>query len=123
MAERGSVVPLLAALVGLTVLALIGTVEVGRTAIARAEAQTAADLAALAAVHEGRDGARDLAGRNGAELVTVVHDGGVVHVVVELDGRRAEAWAALDWERWPDPPVTGGSRPDPGAGQGPSPEG
>lgn len=91
--EQGQAVPVV--LLAL-VLAVLGLVAVGRVAAAAADAalaRTAADAAALAAVHGGRPAAAALAEANGATLVRVTHEGADVVVVVELGGRRATARA------------------------------
>lgn len=99
MDERGSVVPLVAAVLGIAVLSLLALVRLGELALRRAEAQTAADMAALAGLYEGEVGAADLARRNGAVLVSFrSDDDDRIEVVVRVDGVRAEASARLDWD-------------------------
>ena len=93
--ERGSVLPLMAVAVALTVMLIFGVGALGRRTVARAEAQSAADMAALAGVVEGRAGAEDLAVRNKATLMSFGHHGARVQVVVERDGVRATAAAVL----------------------------
>jgi uncharacterized membrane protein len=95
--------PLAGAIVGLAALLLLVLVELGARTIERAEAQSAADMAALAGVHEGRSGAEDLAGRNRAELIAFDEVDGAVRVRVQVGGMQAEAWAALDWSSTPIP--------------------
>ena len=94
--ERGSIVPLGALALAVTVLTVLFLVELGSRAIDRAEAQTAADMAALAGVFEGRSGAADLAKRNGAVLLGYRLEGAVVWVRVAVGGARAEARAVFD---------------------------
>ena len=95
--ERGSALPLVGALVGVVVLLAAALVTLAAWAVDRAEAQSAADAAALAAVVEGRPGAVELAERNGAELVDYREtDDGVVLVEVRLGGAGARAAATLD---------------------------
>jgi uncharacterized membrane protein len=95
--------PLVGAFLGVSVLVLLVIVELGARLIERADAQTVADVAALAAVHEGRPGAADLAERNGAELLQFNENAGVAYVEVRVGRMRAEAWAELDWLSTPIP--------------------
>lgn len=95
--------PLAGAMVAIIALGLLVLVELGSRMVERAEAQTAADMAALAAVHEGRNGAEDLAARNGAELVDFAEVNGSFYVEVRVGAARAEAWAELDWSTIPIP--------------------
>ncbi len=99
--------PLAGAMVAVIALLLLVLVELGSRTVDRAEAQTAADMAALAAVHEGRSGAAELATRNGAELVAFAAVDGAVRVEVRVGHATAEAWAELDWTAIPFP----GGRP------------
>ncbi|MFP5327960.1 MAG: hypothetical protein ACLGHT_10830, partial [Acidimicrobiia bacterium] len=89
--ERGQVAPIVALVVVLAGALLVMLGRLGANAADQAGAQTAADAAALAGAIEGEEGARELAERNGAEMVSFVaqDDGVVVTVVV----RRAEARA------------------------------
>jgi hypothetical protein len=82
------------ALVAVVVTALVA-VALAERAVVRADAQAAADFAALAGVLEGEDGAADLARRNGAELVSFQETAACVHVVVRIGTVRAEAFADL----------------------------
>ena len=95
--------PLAGAFIAMIAVVLVMLVELGVRTVERADAQTAADMAALAAVHEGRPGADDLATRNGAELVDFAQVNGSFYVEVRLGGARAEAWAELDWTTIPIP--------------------
>ena len=72
------------------------TVELGQRIIDRAQAQTAADAAALGAVLGGHGAARSLAHRHGATLVELSHGPGVgeVTVVVRLGTAIARAAAS-----------------------------
>jgi uncharacterized membrane protein len=88
-------------MVGVAAVLLLVFVELGGRAVDRAEAQTAADVAALAAAHEGRPGAADLAARNGAELLSFADVDGAVMVEVRVGRMRASAWAELDWQSIP----------------------
>jgi len=99
--QRGASLPLLAlvlVLVLMTTSVIIGlTVRV----MDRAQAQTAADAAALAGVMEGRAGAQRLAGANGGSLVVFESSENAVRVVVTVDGWKAEARAERSL-RFPD---------------------
>ena len=67
--ERGSVAPLLAVLVVAAGAAALGLGRIGGAAVARAQARTAADAAALAGAADGEQAARAIATANGARLV------------------------------------------------------
>lgn len=67
--QRGSVLPLIAVGIVLCGLLLVGLGQLGSDAVARAQAQTAADAAALAGAAAGEQEARDVAADNGGELV------------------------------------------------------
>lgn len=95
-AERGSTSIVALMVVGLAAALAMLVVEVGARLLDRAEAQTAADFAALAGASEGREGATDLANRNGAALLSFVAIKGDVHVIVRFGTTRAEAWATLN---------------------------
>jgi hypothetical protein len=93
-AEQGSALPLLAlGLVGLVVVALM-MVGLSQRVVALARAQSAADAAALAGVVDGEDGARRLAHRNGAELVSFDDRGS--EVVVRVIFQEVSAVATAD---------------------------
>jgi uncharacterized membrane protein len=94
--ERGQVVPLVAVVLVAALGAVLLLVQVGRVTVARSEAQTAADAAALAGALEGREGADELARANGAVLVSFTVDGAEVQVVVEHGEVRATARARRD---------------------------
>ncbi|WP_300680807.1 Rv3654c family TadE-like protein [Nocardioides sp.] len=97
--QRGSVVPMVVACVGVLVLVGIGCAMAAAAVVAHRRAQSAADLAALAgaqSLSRGGDGcaaAGDLAVRNHADLVSCVSTPTSVTVVVEVGvpGR----WAGL----------------------------
>ena len=99
--ERGSILPLVAVALAAAVFSVLVLVALAERAVLRAEAQTAADVAALAALFEGEDGAAELAERNGAHLVDFANDGPSVLVVVTLGGVEARARAEIDWEHIP----------------------
>ncbi len=105
MGERGSILPMMAVAVATAVLAVVLVAGLAQRAVNRARAQTTADVAALAALYEGRSGAFELADLNGAQVVAYDDAGPVVRVVVSVQGVQAEAWAALEWDFIPsDPP-------------------
>jgi len=94
MDERGSGTVLVVALIVVALVLAMTLAGLGQVAGARARAQTAADLAALAAatrlrstidVSAGCDMADQVATRNRADLATCVHEGmGVVGVTVTV---------------------------------------
>ncbi len=94
--ERGSVVPLVAGVLGVVVLVAVGLGHVAQAMVERAQAQAAADAAALAGVVEGEAGAADVAARNGADLVRFDESGGATTVVVRRGRARAAAAAVYD---------------------------
>jgi hypothetical protein len=91
--DSGQVVPLAAALMVLTVAALVALVPAAEALADRARASTAADAAALAGAAEGEDAARRLAAANGAELVEFRREGEEVVVRVRVGMVQAEARA------------------------------
>lgn len=80
--DRGSGTVLMLAVVGATGMTLMIVATLGVVTVARHRAQSAADLAALAAVGVGETGACDE-----AERVAVQNDARVEHCVVDIDGR------------------------------------
>ena len=98
--ERGSMVPLVAVLALVAVVSMLVITELLAVAVREADAQTAADMAALAAVYEGRTGAEELAASNGAELVEYWSTTTVVHVVVAIG--TSQAAASATFELWPE---------------------
>jgi Flp pilus assembly protein TadG len=91
--DRGQATPLLALVLVVMVGASVALGLVGRVLAQRAQAQTAADAAALAGAVEGRGGADDLARRNHARVVSFTIDGRDTVVVVVIDRVRATARA------------------------------
>lgn len=91
--QRGAALPLIA--LALAVMLMTTSVVIGLTArvVDRAQAQAAADAAALAGVMDGRPGADRLARANGGEVVIFEASDNAVRVVVEVDQWRAEARA------------------------------
>jgi secretion/DNA translocation related TadE-like protein len=90
--ERGSVTVVTAAVIGLAFVVTLGAADVGRVLIARSQARTAADAAALAAVQElalptGKapaDVAADYAARNGAVLTACTCEPATFEAVVQV---------------------------------------
>ena len=95
MRQRGQAFPLLVVVVALTAVVVIGLGRIGAVVVARAEAQTAADAAALAGAVQGRGAAEGLAAANGGRLVTWLDMGREVEVVAEVRGERARARARV----------------------------
>ena len=91
--ERGASLPLLAMVLAVVLLITSVLIGLGVRVIDRAQAQSAADAAALAGVMEGRSAAARLAAVNGGTLVVFEPADNHVRVVVEVDGWRAEARA------------------------------
>lgn len=93
MRQRGQVLPLMAVVVAQAALVVVGLGRMGGVVVARAEAQTAADAAALAGAIHGKASAEDLASANGGRLVSWATAGREVEVVAEVRGERARARA------------------------------
>lgn len=74
--------------------------DLGHSFVLSARAQSIADAAALAGVHGSRSESEHIVLENGALLVqyevsnTTLGMGSTVRVTIELDGRRADAWAS-----------------------------
>ena len=107
--ERGTVTVIMAGVIVVVGALLWWLGVLGRATTERAQAQTAADAAALAGAASGEASARELAAANGAVLVgfasTMTGDGGVdVAVSVEI----GEAGATASAHYQPPPPI-----PDP----------
>lgn len=90
---RGQATPLWAVVLLLAALLLVPMALLARATIERAEAQSAADAAALAGALAGEAEARAVAGENGARVARYAQRGDVVEVVVVVGGRRATARA------------------------------
>jgi secretion/DNA translocation related TadE-like protein len=90
--QRGSISIVVAAAVGMALVATMGAADVGRAVIARSRAEAVADLAALAAAQElalpsGTDPsavAAEYASRNGARLTSCSCAAGSFEAVVEV---------------------------------------
>ncbi|HWH35484.1 MAG TPA: hypothetical protein VNT56_09240 [Acidimicrobiales bacterium] len=84
-------------LVALVIVALgglcVGLAGMGADAVAAARARTAADAAALAGAAEGEGVAREVAGDNGAEVVSYVQEGVDAEVRVRVGGAEVAARA------------------------------
>lgn len=91
--ERGSALPLLVAAVVLVGVLAAGVARIGEAAVARAQARTAADAAALAGAAEGRDAAHAVAAANGARLALYEEHGSDTRVVVHVGPAEASAKA------------------------------
>ncbi len=102
--ERGSVIPFLALLIVAVGGLCLGLGRLGGDAVAAAQAQTAADAAALAGAAEDESAAREVADANGAELVEFVAEGPEVQVWVRVDDVEAVARAARATVPSTDPP-------------------
>lgn len=91
--ERGQATPLIAVVLVLAGLLLIPTGLLVRAAVERAEAQSAADAAALAGALEGEAAARRIAADNDADLIAFTARDDTVEVTVVVGDRRATARA------------------------------
>jgi hypothetical protein len=91
--ERGQALPLLLVVLVLAAAVAVLVADLGAAAVHRARARTAADAAALAGAADGEAAARDVAQRNGAELVGFAVDGPIVEVVVRHGPASATATA------------------------------
>jgi len=91
--EGGQALPLVAVVVAVAGLMLVGLGRVGSSVVARAEAQTAADAAALAGAARGRTAAEALATANEGRLTSWRAAGREVEVIVVVRGESARARA------------------------------
>jgi hypothetical protein len=92
--DRGQAAIVLLAVVAVLVVTMsVAVAAMGRTAIDRTRAQTAADAAALAALDGGPAAATALATRHGAVVVALAVTGDVVTVTVRLGEVTATARA------------------------------
>jgi hypothetical protein len=98
--DRGSIT-----IVMMVVLAIGGSFalhlsDLGHSLVGSARAQAIADATALSGVFGSRAESERIAVENGAVLVRYEESdgtsvaGATVHVTIELDGRRADAWAS-----------------------------
>ncbi|HYE78502.1 MAG TPA: M15 family metallopeptidase [bacterium] len=93
--EKGQVLPLVALMMVVVGAVALWLGRLGGAAVTRAQAQTAADAAALAGAAVGRDAAAAAARWNHARLVSYEEQGADARVEVELGG--AEAVARARW--------------------------
>jgi uncharacterized membrane protein len=91
--DRGQATPLWAVVLILAALLLVPTGRLVAAAVDRAQAQSAADAAALAGALEGEEEARRVAAANGARLVAYEAGHDLVEVRVVVGDRRATARA------------------------------
>lgn len=96
MDDRGSVVPLVAAVVLVAGVLTMAIGRLGEAAVDRAVARTAADAAALAGAAEGRQAARSVAQANGARLTSYREVGPDALVRVTVGQAAASARARRD---------------------------
>ncbi len=94
--ETGQVVPFMALVVMLAIVAILAVARVGSALDDSARARTAADAAALAGVVDGREAARDMAAANGGELLEFRSDGRTAWVEVRVGGATARASAVAE---------------------------
>ena len=97
--ERGSLLPLLAMILLMATSLALAVGRLGEAAVARAQARTAADAAALAGAAQGRTAAVDTARDNGARVLGYRDLGREVEVTVEWGAARARARARTDGNR------------------------
>lgn len=102
--DRGQAVPLAGAMLAVVTIALVALVPAARAVVDRARARTAADAAALAGAADGEQAARDLAARNGAELVEFDRHDAEVTVRVRIGD--VDAYARARATRRPSPGST-----------------
>ena len=95
--DHGQVLPLMAIVLMITMVALVLLSRVGGQLDDRARAQAAADAVALAGAREGEDGAGAIADADGAVLLSFVAQGSEVEVVVRLGHSTATARARRRW--------------------------
>lgn len=91
--QRGSILPLMALAIVMAGGGAFLLARMGHAAVTRAQAQTAADAAALAGAAEGQEAARAVAAANGAELLSYRVVGADARVVVRVGPSRASARA------------------------------
>lgn len=103
MNERGQATPLVALLVLAIGGLIFGLARFGATTTHAAQAQAAADAAALAAAAEGRDAAEALARANGGDVATFEQLGADVQVRVRV----GDTWAVARARRTGGGGVTG----------------
>lgn len=95
--DGGQALPLLAGVLALAVGVLVGLVALGNLVGARAQAQSAADAAALAGAAKGRPAAVAMAVENHGELESFAARDGEVEVTVRVGDARATSRARRQW--------------------------
>jgi hypothetical protein len=90
-------VPLVAGLLALVAVVAVGLVALGGLVTTRANAQTAADAAALAGAADGRPAATAVARQNDGELESFQVADGEVEVTVRVGDARATSRARREW--------------------------
>ncbi|HEY6532270.1 MAG TPA: pilus assembly protein TadG-related protein [Acidimicrobiales bacterium] len=95
--DAGQVVPLMAGVLALVAVLAVGLVLLGNLVARRAQAQTAADAAALAGAARGRAAALQVAGENDGDLESFVVKGPEVEVTVRVGDARATSRARREW--------------------------
>ncbi len=100
--DRGAASLFVIALLAMVMVGTLLTVAIGEVVIDRAQAQTAADAAALAGVVDGQDAASSYAQANGSQLRSFEAYGSKVRVTVQV-GRVTATAVAERRERivWP----------------------
>lgn len=98
--DRGSTTILMMAVLAIGTSLAVHLSDLGHTFVLSARAQSIADAVALAGAHGSRLESEHIALENGALLVryevskTTLVAGSTVRVTIELEGRRADAWAS-----------------------------
>jgi hypothetical protein len=94
--QRGSVLPLVALAMVMAGGGAMLLGRLGQAAVARAEARTAADAAALAGAADGEQAAREVAAANGATVIRYQTLGDDTRVTVEVGPAQAVGRAHRD---------------------------
>lgn len=104
--DHGQIVPFVALVIFLAAVLAVGVAQVGRAAVDRAQARTAADAGALAAAGADPDTGAEVARRNGAGDVEVDRDGDRFRVTTRVGDASGSASAV----RIDPPPIAGTGR-------------
>ena len=106
--ERGTVTVLMAGVMMLAAVMMWGAAQFGGAMVARSQAQTAADAAALAGAVNGEQAAYNLAAANAATVVSFSlvpsETGNDAHVTVSVGDAQASADAHYELPPPPPPP-------------------
>ncbi len=106
--ERGTVTVLMAGVMMLAAVMMWGAAQFGGAMVARSQAQTAADAAALAGAVNGEQAAYNLAAANAATVVSfslvTSESGNDAHVTVSVGDAQASADAHYELPPPPPPP-------------------